>query len=153
MMTTHELSFNRPEVVAGFSVVFCFCWLRLIRVSSNVFAEIFPPYSFILPQSRLWNFMIFSMQFCRAVCCWEDDFLPFLDVIISFALSLRAWISDVSKHSSSSMSATKMSPFQIRVRSPGHVNKFQWNWGCFFLRHEELNSRFNVRTINEVTFH
>ena len=40
VMTTSEVSFNRPEVVAGFGVVFCFCWLRSIRVSMNFSSEI-----------------------------------------------------------------------------------------------------------------
>ena len=41
----------------------------------------------------------------------------FLDVNTSFVLSLRAWISDASNFPSSSVSATKMSPFQIPPRS------------------------------------
>ena len=40
-------------------------------------------------------------------------FSLFFSAITSYAVSLRAWISDASKFSSSSMSATKMSPFQI----------------------------------------
>ena len=31
--------------------------------------------------------------------------------------------------------------------SRGHVNVFQWNWERAFLRHAELNSRFDVMTI------
>ena len=34
---------------------------------------------------------------------------------------------------------------------PGNINKFQWNRECFFLRHEEFNSRSIVMTIDEVT--
>ena len=34
---------------------------------------------------------------------------------------------------------------------PRYVNVFQWNRECFFLRHEELNSRFIVMKIDEVT--
>ena len=41
---------------------------------------------------------------------------------------------------------------QIYVRSPGHVNIFQWDLECFFFRHVELNSRFDVMTINEIPF-
>ena len=40
--------------------------------------------------------------------------MPTIFGVITFALGLRAWISDGSKISSSSMSATKVSPFQIR---------------------------------------
>ena len=34
---------------------------------------------------------------------------------------------------------------------PSNINVFQWNRECFFLRHEELKSRFNVMAINAVT--
>ena len=41
---------------------------------------------------------------------------------------------------------------QICITRPaGHVNVFPWNWECFFLWHKELNSRFIVMTISEVT--
>ena len=38
------------------------------------------------------------------------------------------------------------------MSSSGHVNVFQWNWECFFFRHLELNSRFDVMMINEIPF-
>ena len=41
---------------------------------------------------------------------------------------------------------------QTCVRRPGLVNILQWNWERFFFRHVELNSRFDVMTMNEVTF-
>ena len=34
---------------------------------------------------------------------------------------------------------------------PRNINVFQWIWECFFLRHVELKSRFNVMTTDEVT--
>ena len=40
---------------------------------------------------------------------------------------------------------------QITVCRPSNVNVFQWNRECFFLRHIDLNSRFIVMTIDEVT--
>ena len=40
---------------------------------------------------------------------------------------------------------------QISMSRPGHINVFQRNGECFFFRHTELNSRFNVMTIDEVT--
>ena len=60
--------------------------------------------------------------------------LPLLfGVITSFALSLRAWISDPAKFSSSSMSATKISPSQIPsayTAYPRNIpgNTFLPNW-------------------------
>ena len=57
--------------------------------------------------------MISSKQFCWSVCDWNKGCSPFLGVITSSALSLQAWISDSSKICSSSMFATKISPFHI----------------------------------------
>ena len=96
MMTINEVSFNRPKVVAGFGVIFCCCWLRPIQVSLKFFSEIFTPCKLMLPRSN-------GNMKCS----------PFLDVIISFASSLRSWVSDGSSFPSSSTSATKISPFQI----------------------------------------
>ena len=45
---------------------------------------------------------------------------PLFGVIISLALSLRAWISDAPKFTSF-MSATKIFPFQISPREPIHI--------------------------------
>ena len=46
-------------------------------------------------------------------CPIPYDCIDFRALWTSFAMSLRAWISDVSKFSSSPTSATKSSPFQI----------------------------------------
>ena len=95
--------------------------------------EIFTPYKMILPWSCLLDFMISSKQFCRAVCDWENVFSPILDVIISFALSLRAWTSERPIFHSSSRSAFRKSPFQILTaysaypsNIPGNI--FLLNW-------------------------
>ena len=49
-------------------------------------------------------------------------------------------------------SSSRQRSVQICARSPGHVNVFQWNWECFFFLHVELNSKFDVMTMNEVSF-
>ena len=41
---------------------------------------------------------------------------------------------------------------QICVSCPGHVNILHCFWKWFFLRHIEVNSRFNVMTTNDVFF-
>ena len=41
---------------------------------------------------------------------------------------------------------------QISTSWPRYINVFYWNGKCFFLRHAELNSKFIVMTIDEVTF-
>ena len=40
---------------------------------------------------------------------------------------------------------------QIGVSWPDDINVFQWNKEWFFLRHVQLNSRFNMMTINEIS--
>ena len=54
--------------------------------------------------------MIYPKQFCLAVCDWEYDFPPFLDVINTF---LKYHI-------------------QICMSRPRNINVFQWNRECFF---------------------
>ena len=50
---------------------------------------------------------------------------PFLDVIVSFALSLRAWISDASNFPNSSMCATKIS-FPDSLRKQCVSEEYSW---------------------------
>ena len=88
-------SFPR-EVVTGFGVIFCFCWLDS--------SEFHWSSSLRSPLSTSW--------YCLGVDSWIS---PFLDVMISSALSLRTRTSDASNFPSSSMSATKISPFQIHL--------------------------------------
>ena len=40
---------------------------------------------------------------------------------------------------------------QISLSRPCYVHLFQWNTECSFLRHMELNSKFIVMTLDEVT--
>ena len=40
---------------------------------------------------------------------------------------------------------------QISMRRSGRINVFLWDRECFFLLHNELNSRFTVMTVEEVT--
>ena len=42
---------------------------------------------------------------------------------------------------------------QVGVSGPSYINVLQWNRDGFFFRHIELNSRFIVMTINEVTLY
>ena len=72
-----KVSFNRLEVIAGFSVLFCFCWLRPTRASLKFFAEIFTPNRIIPPQSWFSDFIISPKQFFRAVCDWEYEKFTF----------------------------------------------------------------------------
>ena len=66
------------------------------------------------PVSR-WMFSVPdpSNEFYSSICDWGNEFFIFFGNTTSFALSLFAWISDASIFSSSSMSATLKSPFEI----------------------------------------
>ena len=44
VMTMNEVTFHWPNVSSGFSVIFCFCRLKALRVSFKIFPEIFAPY-------------------------------------------------------------------------------------------------------------
>ena len=60
------------------------------------------------PLGRFSEFVVSSWQFCCSICDWEHEVFTFFDVNTSFALNLRAWISDASN-----FPAIKTSPFQI----------------------------------------
>ena len=64
LMTIYEVSFNRPEVVAGFQRPLVSAGLRPIRV-------------FVVLRKDLHFQQIHaaSKQYCRAVCDWEDQFV------------------------------------------------------------------------------
>ena len=99
VITINEVSFNRPEVVAGFGVTFCFCWLRPIRVSLK----------FSSLQENTSSELILGLHdhsFALPSASGNMKNSPFLDVNISFALSIRAWISEASNLPRSSISAT-----------------------------------------------
>ena len=115
MTTINVVFFDRPKIVAGFCAMFCFVyWLRLVRTSLKISTEFFVWNRLVPQKSRFWDSMISSRQCYCAICDREDKTCsPCFVVITSFALSLRAWLPDASKIFSSSMSANKMSPFQI----------------------------------------
>ena len=79
------------------------------------------------PHISVWRFLISRSKLCETCpiirqISWSIDFPEIINALL---------LLDV----------------QIRMSSTGHVNVFQWNKECFFFRHIELNSRFNVMTI------
>ena len=79
--------------------------------------EVFAPYGFF----RLWvgsrNSWSRPDNFAVPFADGKINSSPFCGVKTSFSLILRGWISDASIFPSSSRSATRISPFQIRQRS------------------------------------
>ena len=59
------------------------------------------------PRLGLFFFTLYRSNYAGLSAIGYMKFSPLLDVIISFALSLPAWISDAYKFPASSMSATK----------------------------------------------
>ena len=111
VMTINEVTLNRPEVFPGFSVIFCFCRLKPFRFALKFSTEIFTSLQ-VVPTFGFSDSVVSSKQVCCSICDWEyKNILCGVDT--SFALSLRAWISDASRFSISSMPAITMSPFQI----------------------------------------
>ena len=114
VMTINVIPFDRPKIVTRFSIIRDFvCCSRRVRTSSKVSTELFASYR--LGPALKWIFGfhdLFSNSFTVPSAIGNVKFSPFLGVVTSFALNLRAWISDAFEISSSSMSATKMCPFR-----------------------------------------
>ena len=110
VMTINEVTFDWPEVFPGFSVIFCFCRLRFFRDALKSSS----PYKLFPPTSGFSDSVVSSKQFSCSICGLESESVPPLcGVNTSVALSLRGWISDVSRLSITSMSAIIMCPFQV----------------------------------------
>ena len=106
VMTTNVIPFDRTKIATGFSVIRYFvCWLRPVT-SSKVCSEFFASYKLIPCRSGFSDSVISSRQFLCTICAWEYEVFT-ISRRYHFALSLRAWISDTSKFSSS-MSATQI---------------------------------------------
>ena len=114
VMTINVIPCDRPEIVSGFPVISqCFYRLRPVRLSLKTVFVLFVSCKVVLNSDGSSENLIFSRQLSFSICDWEYELYTLFGVIISFAWSLRACISHASKFSSSSMSATKISPFQI----------------------------------------
>ena len=116
-----------------FSVMFCFCRLK--------------PFRFALKSSPLRSSLLTSCSRLRVGYrnSWSlpNSFAvpsanvtmkcsPLCGVHTLFALSLRGWISDASTFSNSSMSATRISPFQV----PRAINAYPRNLAGYNFPHQ-----------------
>ena len=107
-MTIIVFPFDRPEIVLGFSII-CHCVFRLrpVRTSTKITTELFASYG-LIPYHGGFSDTLISGQFNCSIFDWECEVFT---IFRRYKL-LRAWISDTSQCSSSSMSATKIYPFQ-----------------------------------------
>ena len=98
VMTLNEVSFHWPEVVPGFSIIFCFCRLRPLRVALRFSLTSWSRLG--LDSRTSWSL---RNNFAVPSGIGSMKFSPFFDVNTSFALSLRARLSDASEFPSSSL--------------------------------------------------
>ena len=94
-----------------------FCWLRPIRVSLKFSS---------LQENTSSELILVLHDHSLALPSASGNLnnSPFLDVNISFALSIRAWISEASNLPSSSISATIISPYQILPATNAYSRNF-----------------------------
>ena len=123
VMTIDEVTLNGPSVSSGFSVVSCFCRLKPFWFALKFSTEIFTSYRLFPPWSGFSEFVVSSKNIAVPSAAGTIKSSLLCGVNISFALSLRGWIPDASNFSNSSMSATRISPFQI----PPAINAYPRN--------------------------
>ena len=117
VMTVNKVFWDRPKIILGFTIMPCWVLSWLLKKTLLILLEDFPCSSPVSGLSGLrWmssdpdllqKFWLFNLR----LGIW--NYHHSWGVNTSFASSLRAWRSDASISSNSSMSATKMSPFQI----------------------------------------
>ena len=116
-------------------------WNLTLRTSESSFVSVgWDPSEFLWssrsfpPLSGFSVSIISSTQLGCPIYDWEIWRKLFLGLITSFALILRASISDASKFTSSSMSATTISPFRTSHRdqhtSEAHSRFLSWSLDC-----------------------
>ena len=114
----------------------CAALLRLVHTSGHTWSSLAVVWTFEslhLDRTCPWGGFSFNMvNFVNPV--HESDKFPFSSTV----------------HKSSMRFSCMTSRF-VWVHLVTSVYLFQWNRECLFLRHVELNSRFSMMTINEVT--
>ena len=78
VMTTDEVTLNRPEVRLGFSLICWFCRLTLSSFTLKFTTEICAPFGLFPPQSGFPEMVVSVWQFCCTICYWGYDFISFL---------------------------------------------------------------------------
>ena len=137
-MTINGFSCNSPEVIFSFLIIPRWVFLKWVGECNS---SDFPwRISCSSPRSRHSRVKVGVLRrhshpkiLTVSSVIWNIYFSLLVGVNTSFALSLRAWSSDASICSHSSMSATKMSPFQILPACNAHPTNipgktFDPNW-------------------------
>ena len=108
--------------------------------------------TFQATKNQVWQLLGSSYGALWTTCILKEFFL-FKNRMWTFRES-SPWIWQTSIHIDVPIivNTAFLQHIKICLSSPGHINVFQWSWKRFFFRHMELNSRFHVMTINEVTF-
>ena len=112
----------------GFSVIFCFCRLRLLRVSLKLFPETFTHHWLIPPWSGYSDSVISSKQICCSIRDWENKLFTLLwTLMLLLHWAFERGLPTLPKFSSSSMSAAIISPFQIPLATNAYPNNIPGN--------------------------
>ena len=127
MMTINEISLNRLTVISGFCVIFGFYRLKLFHIASRFSAEALSSYRRFPSQSGFLEFVVFSVNFAEASATRNTNFPSFWVIKTSFAFSLLGYIADASNFSNSSISAVRMSHFQIHPAIKAYPRKIPGN--------------------------
>ena len=90
-----------------------------VRFSLKITAELFASDGLVRQKGGFSvSMMISSRQFTCSICVREMTLSPFFGAMTSLVLSLRAWIFDASKISSSSLSATNNNAYLVHILVP-----------------------------------
>ena len=109
VMTINIIPCDRPKIVIRYRVKS----LVAVRLSLKIIIMLFVSCRVIPYWGGFSENLTSSRQLDCSICDPEDENFTIFGKRTSCALSLRAWIPDESKSSSSSMSANTISPFQI----------------------------------------
>ena len=136
------ISSQSSSIVELLLLVFPFLFLSILSGFTN-----FGPY--------FWPYMIWSgsrLNFCQSPPGPHISLGMFFFQSSEFGESIsKIWQASVQIDIPIVIDTFLLHDVQISVSRPCYINVFLWNRVCFFLWHIELNSRFIVMTMDEVT--
>ena len=111
-MTVDEISLHKTDIFSSCRFILLFCRLRLFRCALRISGETLTPYGLFTSRSVFLEFVVSSPLSCWFICHRK----------YKFSFSLLGNLSDASTFSNSSISAIRISPFQI----PPAINAYPW---------------------------
>ena len=111
-MTVDEISPHKTDIFSSCRFIFLFCRLRLFRCALRISGETLTPYGLFTSRSGFLEFVVSSPLSCWFICHRK----------YKFSFSLLGYLSHASTFSNSSISAIRISPFQI----PPAINAYPW---------------------------